>query len=147
MIDNDIQLDGNTFNLPEGNFRATLTAVVPKLKATPKGPSETVRLLFEVQIPPIDNKLPMAGRNFDVNLKPGSDLRCFVDQWVGVEAFNGKTPTLTDIQRLIGREADVTLKHHCSGRYENPLVLIYNAVPPGTLKLTQEPFIEMAADI
>ena len=68
-----------TYDLPEGRYRAQLVKVRPQIKQSNRGQSHLVRLLFEVEIPSVavNNKIPMAGRNFILDLKRQSDLRGF----------------------------------------------------------------------
>jgi hypothetical protein len=66
-----------TFDLPTGRFKATLSQIKPLTKQTKKGPQNWIRLVFEVEVNSMADQIPCAGRNFQLDLSPGSDLRNF----------------------------------------------------------------------
>ncbi len=131
----------NVFHLNEGNYRGQLQtlSVIPPRKKT--GPGEGIRLLFRMNIPSIKREIPMAGRSFVLNLRSKSDLRQFLDDWLGADFFESNAGSAFDLETLIGREADLTLAHYHQVGYEKPMTYIQSASPPGTLKLNEEPAI------
>jgi hypothetical protein len=126
-----------TFDLPEGLYHATLTQYRPMTKQTKKGPQEWVRLLFEVQIPEMANQIPCAGRNFQLDLNAGSDLRNFLEVWLGSDFFKEKSNQELNFDTLMGKGADVKLSHYLGGDYEKPLVIIDNAFPLNSQKVAE----------
>ena len=123
-----------TYDLPEGNFSITLARYNQQLKQTAKGSQSNIRLLFNVKVPGMDDVIPRAGRNFEAKLDSGSDLRNFLESWLGRDYFlklSGKELNLDD---LIGKS-----RHFQGPNFDRPLVIIERVVPPGTLKLTDKP--------
>jgi len=135
-----------TFDLPTGNYRAVLMRTKTSIKQTRRGPQKWVRLLFEVQIPSVRNYIPCAGRNFLLDLNPGSDLRNFLEVWLGADFFRKLSNQDFDLETLIGKEGDICLSHILSDEYDKPLVVIDNIFPVQKLKLTEEPPLRMATN-
>jgi hypothetical protein len=126
----------DTYDLPEGRYRAALSSARTLLKSTSR-PVQQVRLLFNVNIPSLKNKNPMAGRTFNFDLSRRSELRCFVESWLGADFFSRNTTV--DFEQLVGRSADITLIHRHNDGYDRPYVFIEAIYPAGTLKLTEQP--------
>jgi hypothetical protein len=127
-----------SFDLPTGQFKAKLSQVRPITKQTKKGPQEWVRLVFEVSIPSLANQIPCAGRNFLLDLNPGSDLRNFLEIWLGNDFFAALSNKDLDFDTLIGKEGDIVLSHFQTQDYDKPHVNIDNVFPPNTFKSTEE---------
>ena len=98
-------------------------------KQTKKGPVEWVRLLFEVTIPEMANQIPCAGRNFPLDLNAGSDLRNFLEVWLGEDFFKAKSNQELDFDTLIGKEGDIQLSHYLGDDNSRPFVNIDNMFP------------------
>ncbi len=126
-----------TYDLPEGHYRAQLVKVRPQIKQSNRGQSHLVRLLFEVEIPSLvaKNKIPMAGRNFVLDLKHQSDLRGFLEAWKGSALFKSTSADF-DFDSLLGHFADLSLRHVHHDSHTRPYVLVESIHPPGTLTLT-----------
>ncbi len=125
------------YDLPKGRYNAVLSNVrVKPHPTTNRSDQQQIRLLFAVSIPSMRNKNPMAGRTFNLDLKRGSDLRMFIENWLGVEWFN--TNTAVDFEQLVGRSADITLNHLHHDGYQRPFVNIEAIHPAGTLTLSEE---------
>jgi len=137
-----------TFNLNEGCFRGRLDSIIPKPRASGKGSGDQVRFLFEMDIGSIlkRNKLPFAGRTFDANLRTGSELREFLETWLGRAYFEAHAGKTIDLESLVGTRADLILKHYHNASYDNPLVFIQAALPAGSLPLTEQPETKEAKD-
>ena len=123
-----------TFDLPAGLYHATMTQYKPVTKQTKKGPQEWVRLLYEVQIPEMANQIPCAGRNFMLDLNPGSDLRNFLEVWLGEEFFQSNQEL--DFDTLIGREGVIQLSHYLGDDRDKPFVSIDNVFPNNSQTMT-----------
>jgi hypothetical protein len=123
-----------TFDLPAGNYKATLSQIKSITKQSKRGPQEWVRLIFEVQVPSLTNQIPCAGRNFLLDLKKGSDLRNFLEGWLSAEFFTKLSGSVFDFDTLLGKEADLVLTHFQTGDYDKPHVNVANAFPPGSLE-------------
>lgn len=118
-----------TFDLPAGLYHAKLTEYRPITKQTKRGPQEWVRLLFQVKVPEMSNKIACAGRNFVLDLNPGSDLRNFLEVWLGSEFFESKSNENLDFDTLINKEGDISLSHYIGDDNEKPYVNIDNVFP------------------
>jgi hypothetical protein len=127
-----------TFDLPAGQFNAVLTQVKLLTKQTKKGIQEWIRLLYEVEVPSLANQIPYAGRNFLLDLNCGSDLRNFLEVWLGSDFFAKLSNQDLDFDTLVGKEAVLKLSHFQSEEYEKPHVTINNAFPPGSLPLQEK---------
>ena len=126
----------DTYDLPEGRYRAVLSSARTLLKSTNR-PVQQLRLLFNVNIPSLKRKNPMAGRTFNFDLSRRSELRCFVESWLGADFFSRNTTV--DFEQLVGRSADITLIHRHNDGYDRPYVFIEAIHPAGSLKLTEQP--------
>ncbi len=140
-----IPLD-NTFNLQEGQYRGRLVSISRKPNFSGNGSGEQIRFLFEMNIPSITNRIPMAGRTFPQSLRGGSELRRFLENWLGRKFFEANCGKTLELESLIGREADLVLTHFQQVGYEKPMVFIQSAAPAGTLALTEEPAIKEGKD-
>ena len=126
----------DTYDLPEGRYRAVLSSARTLLKGTNR-PVQQLRLLFAVSIPSLVNKNPMAGRTFNFDLGRRSELRGFLESWLGAESFANSTTV--DFEQLVGCAADVNLIHRHNDGYNRPFVFIEAIHPAGSLKLTEQP--------
>jgi hypothetical protein len=125
-----------TFDIPAGTYRAVLAQCKPMTKQSKKGPQEWVRLLYKVKVPEMADQIPCAGRNFQLDLNPGSDLRNFLEVWLGSDFFKAKSNQDLDFDTLVGKEGDISLSHYQGDQFEKPLVIIDNAFPANTQHLT-----------
>ncbi|MEI6193654.1 MAG: hypothetical protein WCS42_04915 [Verrucomicrobiota bacterium] len=128
-----------TFDLPSGDYRCKLIRTKPIQRQTAKGNQEWIRLVFEVNVPSLRNQYPCAGRNFVLDLNPGSDLRNFLESWLGRDYFITRSGQDLDFETLIGVEGDISLSHYEGANYDKPLVIIENIHPPGTIKVAAMP--------
>ena len=128
----------DTYDLPEGRYRAALSSARTLLKSTSR-PVQQVRLLFNVNIPSLKHKNPMAGRTFNFDLSRRSELRCFVESWLGADFFSRNTTV--DFEQLVGFNADLSLIHRHNDGYDRPYVFIEAIHQAGTLKLTEQPAV------
>ncbi len=126
-----------SFHLPEGRYAATLTQTRKIWKQTSRGSQDWIRFLFEVDIPGQTRFINMAGRSFALQLKPGSDLRNFLEPLVGLRFFLDRSGQTIDLQELEGTKCEVELVHICGKDYDQPLVLVQRVAKPGTMRLTE----------
>ena len=119
-----------SFELPEGQFDAIITGVKPFVKQAAKKTQNWVRFLFTVEVPGMENFDCMAGRNFNLNLKSGSDLRNWLTGLLGKEFFKSKSGTKINLEALTGLKCVVELKHvYGKGDYDKPLVVVETITP------------------
>lgn len=128
-----------SFDLPRGNYRSKLIRTKRLIKQTAKGSQEWIRFVFEVNVPSMPNQSACAGRNFLLDLNPGSDLRNFLESWLGRDYFVARSGQDLDFDTLVGQDADISLSHYEGENYEKPLVIIDCIYPPGTFKVAQMP--------
>ena len=136
----------NTFNLPEGQYRGRLVTISRRPNLSGDAAGEQVRFLFEMDIPSITRNIPMAGRNFALNLRGGSELRRFLESWLGRRFFEANCGKTFELESLVGREADLVLIHFQQVGYNKPMVFIQSAAPAGTLALTEQPTTKEGKD-
>ena len=127
------------FDLPEGNYQATLVKYHQQFKQTGKGSQTFIRLLFKVTVPGMENVTSSAGRNFEAKLDSGSDLRNFLESWLGRDYFLKLSGKELDLDELVDKPGEVTLRHFQGPDFDKPLVIIDGLFPPDTLKLTDKP--------
>ena len=82
----------------------------------------------------------MAGRTFNFELSRRSELRSFVESWLGADFFSRNTTV--DFEQLVGRSADLNLIHRHNDGYDRPYVFIEEIHQAGTLKLTEQPAVQ-----
>src|SRR4051812_32433954 len=111
-----------TFHLPEGCYRATFEKSVPEFKNPGKRSQKQIRLYWEVKVPSMPNKRCMAWRKFLANLESGSDLRNFLENWLGKQYFDLNAGKPLDLDALVGSECELELVHHQGKDYDIPFV-------------------------
>ena len=128
-----------TYDLPEGRFRAHLVSARMQTKFTNGKAQQLVRLLFEVDIPSLSmkRKIPMAGRSFTFELKRRSELRGFIENWKGTNLL--ASTTTFDIEQLVGQSGDIVLIHHHNPNHPRPIVQVDSMHVAGSLRLTEKP--------
>ena len=134
----DIPRD-TTFELPEGNYAAIITAIRKFMKQTNRGAQEWMRFLFEVDIPSRSNLINMAGRSFKLEFNNGCDLRNFLTSLLGRQFFHSSSGRKVDLESLCGTKCELELVHFSNGKYEHPMVVVNGCHQPGTLNLTEKP--------
>jgi hypothetical protein len=136
-----------TFDLPAGLYKAVLTQCRAVMKQSKKGAVEWVRLVFEVKVPGLEDQIPCAGRNFQLDLNPGTDLRNFLEVWLGSDFFKLRSNQELDFETLVGREGDISLSHFQGDEFDKPLVVIDNVFPPNSQKLTEAKPVSVAPNV
>jgi hypothetical protein len=121
-----------TFNCPEGNFRGRFCEVKPVQARDPADPR--IRLMFETDVPELIEQQVMTRKDLPPDLRPGSPLRRFLEQWLGEACFNNQEEL--DFDQLIGKETDLSIVHFHNPKYSNPYCDIKGAFPAGTLVQT-----------
>lgn len=118
-----------TFNLPEGTFAARIESIKRFHKQNSTGMEGWVRITFNVLVPELPNVNTLAGRNFKLNLNPGSELRNFLSSLLGSAFFSNSSGQTFDLERLVGLECRVTLVYFQGRGYEHPMVMVANVIP------------------
>ena len=118
------------FDLPEGRYRATISTIRPHIKQGNQGAHEWIKISFYVHIPGLSEQYDTcAGRNFKLDLNPGSDLRNWLTGLLGKEFFRDRSGQQMDFDSLIGTECEVELKHFQGKGYDKPLVVVFGIHP------------------
>ena len=125
-----------TFHLPEGNFLATLREIKPMQEQKGNKAKPRLRFLFEVSVPSLRRFEAYAGRNFDKDLRKGSDLYQFLEAWHGAGFVEKHSGGRLDLNKLLDKPCEVALVHWEDKAYDQPLVIISSIHPVGTLNLT-----------
>jgi len=128
-----------TFELPEGNYAASISGLKKFTKQSNKGIQEHVRLSFDVNIPSRANFVNKAGRNFKKDFNNGSDLRNFLTGLLGRKYFHNLSGKQMNLESLVGMKCELELEHYSNGEYEHPMVMVNSCHEPGTLNLTEKP--------
>lgn len=122
----------DVFNCPEGNHRGILERVAEPKKPVNKPCKEQVRLMYRITL---DNgNEHLVARTFCADLNYGSELYHFLESWL-----DGKFDVYLDdngeidLDGLIGKPADVVIKHIETQRHEKPYVHIARIFPAGRL--------------
>ncbi len=127
-----------TYDLPAGVYPGVLAYIKPITKQTKTGPQNWIRLVFELKMAGYIGQIPCAGRNFLLDLHPGSDLRNFLEAWLGDCYFAGLSNQEFDFDTLLGKEGNVCLSHWQSEKYSKPHVRIDCVLPvTGVAKVVQ----------
>ena len=122
----------DTYDLPEGRYNAVLASVrIKPQPAANRSDQQQIRLLFCATVASLKHKNSMAGRTFNYDLKRGSELRCFMESWLGADFFNRNTTV--DFDQLVGHSAELHLIHLHNAGYNRPFVKIESIHPAGLL--------------
>jgi hypothetical protein len=125
---------------PEGNYSAVLTkAVVISEESDDCELIDMVRITFTVEVPWIKNKPVFAWKTIKLSTEKGNDFRKALIKWLGKEFVREIDQSDSfDLNTLVGKKAELTVKHSHNKAYENPLVIIEEIRPVGSLALTTE---------
>jgi hypothetical protein len=118
----------NCFQVPEGNYKAVLTAI-HHLAAKDK-----VRFVFEIIDKHPKRGRYVAGKNYDISLAKGSQLREDLASWRGHDITDEELDAgAVDFEKFIGREGDIQIRHVANESHKQPFCYIATIYPSGTL--------------
>jgi hypothetical protein len=123
----------STFKLPEGRFCAIISAYKVKDVDTVRGKSQTATILFDVNVPGMENYECLARKVVPVDLRAGSAMRKFLEGLLGANYLRGKSNQAIDLQKLlVGKACEIDLIHtkHDEERFDFPLVDVESIHPP-----------------
>ena len=119
-----------TFDLPEGQYRASISGLKPYTKQSGRGPQDWIRILFDVHVPVLSEKFgTMAGRSFKLDLNPGSELRNWLTGLLGKEFFKERSGQQVSLDSLLNTKCELELEHVYGKGYEKPLVVVSSIRP------------------
>ena len=114
--------------MPEGKYQADLTAVhhLPS--------KDKVRFVFEIINQHPKRGRYVAGKNYDISLAKGSQLREDLASWRGFDLTDQELEAgAVDFERFVGREADIAIRHITNDSHKDPFCHIAGIFPPGAL--------------
>jgi hypothetical protein len=117
----------STFKLPQGRYKSEVVQYSVKEGGQGKGNKPIGTILFEAEVPGMENYECLARKVMPVDLKAGSPMRNFLATLLGSDYFNGKSNQAIDLRQvLVGKKCEVELVHakHDEDRYDFPLVEI-----------------------
>jgi len=118
------------YNLPEGRYRAKISGLKPSTKPSARGPQPWIKILFDVQVPGLSERFDTrAGRQFKLNLQPGSELKTWLTDLFGKEFFSKCSGKQIDLNSLLNTECEVVLTHWYGVGYKKPLVIVDSIHP------------------
>jgi hypothetical protein len=123
----------STFKLLQGRFSAVITQYRVKDVDTVRGQSQTATILFDVNVPGMENYECLARKVVPVDLRAGSAMRKFLEGLLGANYFKGKSNQAIDLQKLlVGKACEIELIHtkHDEERFDFPLVDVESIHPP-----------------
>jgi hypothetical protein len=129
----------SNFRIPEGRYRAKIASVRKLNVERLDGAVESLRLLFEVQVPSLPNLQNLAKAEYRLELNPGSDLRNVLTRLLGKHVFADASGGTFDLEQLVGMDVEVEIEHVTTSRrdeYSYPLVRVRDIRKPGTMQLT-----------
>ena len=122
----------DTFDCPEGKYKATLERVGEPKKRINRPCSAQVRLTFRVKAP--EHKEHLVARTFCADLGYGGELYNFLESWL-----DGNFDPLLDecreieLNLLVGKDADLLISHYGDAAHDKPFVKIAGIFPSGAL--------------
>ena len=122
-----------SFECPEGTHSATFYHI----KEITKGKETLVRLLFEANKCSTENTTVLVARNFSPSLRKGSQLRDFLDCWLGAEFVEeNRKGNKFNFESIQNMKADVVVQSISNPEYPKPFIRLEAAYPPGSLVAT-----------
>jgi hypothetical protein len=137
MIEETMQIPvpaNYSFDCPEGTHNATLYQLREVKKIKDGNVEKFLRLVFKVDALSDEHTIILVGRNFVPTLELGSDLRTFIDTWLGQHHIE-QNKTLNgafNVRSLEQRGAVIVVNRIENEGYDMPYVHLVAAYPPGT---------------
>jgi hypothetical protein len=122
----------DTFDCPEGTYKAILTRIGEPKKRINKPCAKQVRLTYSVAVE--GGKQYLVARTFCADLSYGGELYNFLETWLdgNFEPLTDENHEL-DLALLVGQFADLIVTHYDDGNHGKPFVKIAGIFPPGKL--------------
>jgi hypothetical protein len=118
----------SSFDVPEGHYRAKLLRIAPPPKF-----ANRIRLVYEIQTPSHEEFQYLAGKNYRASLASKSILRQDLKSWRGHDLTEEEMAAGSiGLEKMIGREADVEIRHVYTSELGKPFVELAKISPPGT---------------
>jgi len=136
-----------TFDVPQGTYSGKLNSFKLYEKEANGNKELMIRFLFELDIPSITAKTAMAGQNFVFDLTPGTPLRQFLIDWLGMEYLEKIAGTNWSLKSLEEHPGEFAIAHIHNSKYPRPLVVISKALPKAPPQIKDESIKEVAEHI
>jgi hypothetical protein len=122
-----------SYDVPEGLFSAVC------LEVDPFDNHGTLcwRIRFEITDPRLRNKRFIVARTFFASLESGSLLRSMITEWLGEEFLLEFEDSELKPEHLIGKAADIDVKHIYKPSYPKPFCELTGVFPPRSMQVTQ----------
>ena len=115
-----------TFNMPESTYLAELVEVRQQQETGDNGLKEMARFLWHIKDQTGSYVEYMAGKTYEANLEAGSFLRNDLETWgVLSDPYTGDF----DLDSLVGKKANIVIRHYKSGTHKNPFCKIIAVLP------------------
>lgn len=127
------------YKLDAGHFRAQIQNVT--FRKAKQSKAQNCCISFEVEVPGKERYECCARAVFPLDLKPGSQLRMFLEGLLGAEFFaenSGKPVNLHEVLRNLDCEIELVHGPHDEEKYDWPLVLVSEATPIQLAKESKE---------
>jgi hypothetical protein len=119
-----------SFELPEGQYRASISGLKPFTKQSGRGPQDWIRIHFDVHIPGLSERVDTrAARSFKLDLHPGSEFRNWLTGLLGKEFFKERSGQQISLDSLLNAKCQVELEHFYGQGYKTPLVVVASIRP------------------
>lgn len=129
-----------TYKICPGHYRAQVQNVVFKKAKT--SDAQNCCINFEVYVPGMERYECVARAVISLDLRPGSQLRIFLESLLGSQYFTehaGLPIDLNQVLRGLDCEIDVVHGPHDQEKYDWPMVLVVNATPVRPVVTKEEP--------
>jgi hypothetical protein len=119
-----------SFECPPGTFTGTFCEYRDCVKVTDQGEEKLVRLLFQPDDMSTDTKIVLVGKNFAPTLRKHSQLRNFLDLWLGSDFVteNSKGGKF-QFESLHKRRGTLVVSHIENAGYSKPYVCLQSVLP------------------
>ncbi len=123
-----------SFDCPDGTHTATFHQLREINKHKDGNVERFIRFVFKVDALSNDQTIVLVGRNFVPTLEHGSDLRTFIDTWLGDNHIQqNKTATgAFNLRSIENKPAVIVVNRIDNEGYKMPYVHLVAAYPPGT---------------
>ena len=122
------------FDCPEGKHRVAFYDHLEKSTIKNKKPQRQIRLRFKIPSLSTETETMLVCKNFAPTLKAGSELRSFIEMWLGDNFIKAHSKGRQfNFDSLNGLEGDAVVKHISNDGYDEPYVCLESIYPPGTL--------------
>ena len=108
------------WEIPRGTYTATLESIHNKTRTHKGATISQIRLLFRIDALSDEYVTAMVGKSFDIDPSPGSELRNFLDGWLGAAAVeSSRQGNRLDLEGLREKQVDLVIRHKNPGNSQS----------------------------